>query len=142
VTQPKVLLLERSDATRGAMRELLESENCDVVSPGSLTEGLSQISARCFDVLVINLGTQRVTDYPAIAAALRMFQPECPLVAVSDSFNKRETELAIRIQADYIVSPENVREVARDLHAKHSRLKITTKLDTKSPPSRIATSAP
>ena len=137
MTRPKVLLLERSDAARDATRELLESENCDVILAGTLAEGLNQISAESFDALITNLGTQRLTDYPMVVAALRIFQPECPVVAVSDSFNIRETKLAIRIQVDYMVSRTSIREVARDLHTKNASLK-TTKLDAEPRASRIA----
>jgi DNA-binding NtrC family response regulator len=122
MTRTKVLLLERTDAARDAMQTLLESENCEVVSSGTFAESLRQIYAQQdFDVLMTNLRTQRAGDHLTLLAAIRAFQPECLLVAVSDSLDIRDAQLAIRLQADVIVKPSNVKQVAKLLYASTAR---------------------
>jgi DNA-binding NtrC family response regulator len=128
MTRPKVLLLERTAAARDAMRRLLESENCEVVSSETFAEGLTQILAQQdFDALITNLRTQRAVDHPKLVAAIRAFKPQCLLVAVSDSLDVRNAERAIRLEADFIVRPSNVKQVAKLLYARTA--------ETDSPPS-------
>jgi len=116
-TRTKILLVEGNDDTRNAMRESLERENCDVVSSGTVADGLSEIlSQHCFDVLVINLHTQQAGDNSTLLAALRTFQPACLLVAVSDSLTVEQAAVAISLQADAIVRPSNMKEVAELKH--------------------------
>jgi DNA-binding NtrC family response regulator len=121
--RPKVLLLERIAASRDAMRTLLESENYEVVSSRTIDEGLSEIyEQQDFDVLITNLRTQRAGDHPKLIAAIRAFQPECLLVAVSDSLNARQARLAIRLQADLVVRPAHIKQIAGFLSARVVRL--------------------
>ncbi len=123
MTRPKILLLGGTDDTRNAMRESLENENCDVVSSGTIAEGLSQILAQHFDVLITDLHTRRVGDHPALVAAMRTFAPECLLVAVSNCLTIQQAARAISLQADVIVKPSNIRQVAELLYARTVRLK-------------------
>jgi DNA-binding NtrC family response regulator len=104
MTRPEILLLERTAAIRHAMRESLESENCEVVSSRTFSEGLDQIYERQdFDVLITNLRIQRAEDHPRLVAAIRAFHPECLPVAVADFLDVRGAQRAILLQADYIV---------------------------------------
>jgi DNA-binding NtrC family response regulator len=119
MTRPKVLLLERTAAIHDAMRESLESENCEVVSSRTFAESLDQIYERQdFDVLITNLRTQRAEDHPQLIAAMRTFRPECLLVAVTDFLDVRDAQRAILLQADYIVKASNVKDVAKLLKAR------------------------
>jgi DNA-binding NtrC family response regulator len=119
MTRPKVLLLERSTASREAMQKLLESENCEVISSGTFAESLDQIyEQQDFDLLITNLRTQRAGDHPRLVAAMRTFNPECLLVAVSDALDARDAQLAIRLQADFVVKPSNVRQVPKLMYAR------------------------
>jgi DNA-binding NtrC family response regulator len=131
MTRPKVLLLERIEAARDAMRRLLESENCEVVLSGTFAESLTQILAQQnFDALITNLRTQRAGDNSKLVAAIRAFKPECLLVAVSDSLDVRDAQRAIRLQADYVVEPSNVKQVARLLHARTAETDSLPRLET------------
>jgi len=122
MTRPKILLLERTAAARDAMRKLLESENCEVVSSGTFAESLSEIyEQQNFDVLITNLKTQRADDHPKLVTAIRAFKPECLLVAVSDFLDIEEAKLAVRLEADFIVKPSNVKQVAEFLYARTAK---------------------
>ena len=124
MTRPKILLVEGNDETSNAMRKSLENENCEVVSSKTVAEGLSQILAQQrFDVLITNLHTRRVGDNSTLVAALRTFQPACLLVAVSDSLKLEQAATAISLQADVIVRPSNIKQVAELLNAKTLTLK-------------------
>jgi len=95
-----------------------------VVSSKTVAEGLSQILAQQrFDVLITNLHTRRVGDNSTLVAALRTFQPACLLVAVSDSLKLEQAATAISLQADVIVRPSNIKQVAELLNAKTLTLK-------------------
>jgi hypothetical protein len=85
--------------------------NCDVVSSGTIADGLSKIVAQNFEVLIIDLHTQLADNRSTLVNAMRTFQPECLLVAVSDSFNLREATMAISLQADVIVKSSNMKQV-------------------------------
>jgi DNA-binding NtrC family response regulator len=123
-TRTKILLVEGNDETSNAMRKSLENENCEVVSSKTVAEGLSQILAQQrFDVLITNLHTRRVGDNSTLVAALRTFQPACLLVAVSDSLKLEQAATAISLQADVIVRPSNIKQVAELLNAKTLTLK-------------------
>jgi DNA-binding NtrC family response regulator len=131
MTRPKILLLERTTASRDAMQKMLEIENYEVVSSGTIDEGLSQIyEQQDFDVLITNLRTQRAGDHPTLVAAIRAFQPECLLVAVSDSLNIREARLAVRLQVDLIVRPAHIKQIAGFLYARTTRLNSLSSSDT------------
>ncbi|MBZ5667156.1 MAG: response regulator [Acidobacteriia bacterium] len=123
MTRPKILLVEGTDDTRNAMRESLENESCDVVSSGTIAEGLNQILAQHFDVLITDLHTRRAGDHPTLVAAMRTFQPACLLVAVSNSLTVQQAARAISLQADVIVKPSNIKQVAELLYGTTVRLK-------------------
>jgi len=124
MTRPKILLVGGNDDTRNAMRESLENENCDVVTSGTIAEGLSQILAQQhFDVLITDLRPRRTGDNPTLVAAMRTFQPACLLVAVSDSLTIQEAAMAISLEADVIVKPSNIKQVAELLYARTVTLK-------------------
>jgi DNA-binding NtrC family response regulator len=119
MTRPKILLLERNAATRDAIRESLESENCEVVSSGTFAESLNQIyEQQGFDAVITNLRTQRAEDHSQLVAAIRTLQPECLFVAVCDSLDARDARRAICLRVDYIVKPSNVKQVAERLYAR------------------------
>jgi len=94
------------------MRESLENENCDAVLSETIAEGLSQILAQHFDVLITDLQTRRAGDYPTLVAAMRTFEPACLLVAVSNSLTIQQAARAISLQADVIVKPSNIKQAA------------------------------
>lgn len=129
MTRPKILLVDGTDDTRDAMRESLENENCDVVSSETIAEGLGQILAQHFDVLIIDLHTRRAGDYPTLVAAMRTFEPACLLVAVSNSLTIQQAAVAISLQADAILKPSNIKQVAELLYAKTVRLKYPPSSD-------------
>jgi DNA-binding NtrC family response regulator len=130
MTRPKILLLERTAAARDAMRKLLERENCEVVSSGTFADGLNQIyEQQSFDALITNLRTQRAEDHPQLVAAIRTLQPECLFVIVSDSLDIRAAQRAIRLQADLIVKPAHVKQVAERLYARTARLNPSRSAD-------------
>ena len=82
-----------------------------MVSSGTIADGLSKIVAQNFEVLIIDLHTQLADNRSTLVNAMRTFQPECLLVAVSDSFNLREATMAISLQADVIVKSSNMKQV-------------------------------
>ena len=98
MTRPKFLLFGDTDGTRDAMRVSLENE------------GLGQILAQHFDVLVIELGS--VENTTLLVTAMRSLHLECLIVGVSESLNVQEAELAIRLWAHVILKPSNISQVA------------------------------
>ena len=133
MTRPKILLLEHAAAIRDAMRESLESENCEVVSSRTFAEGLDQIYERQdFDVLITDLRIQRAEDHPRLVPAIRAFRPECLLVAVTDFLDVRGAQRAILLQADYIVKASNVKDVAKLLNARTAEADSAPSYEAKS----------
>jgi DNA-binding NtrC family response regulator len=122
MTRPNILLFESVPDARNAMRESLENENCDVVSPETVDDALGQIFVQDFDVLIIDLHTRQAGDRP-LMTAMRTFQPESLLVAVSDSFDIQEATLATHLQVDFIVGRSDMKEVAELLYTEVPRLK-------------------
>ena len=128
--RPKILLAGGTDEVRDAMRVSLESENCDVVSSGTVADGLNQIFAQHFDVFITDLREPQAEDHPTLVTAMRTAYPECLIAAVSDSLNVQEAAMAIRLQVDVILSPTNIKEVTELIEAEAQRTNFAPFLDT------------
>ncbi len=118
MARPKILIFDSPDYVRDAMQQSLENENFDVVLSATISDALALIVTQDFDVVVTDLNARRAGDGPTLVAAIRHFQPEALIVAVSDSLNVQEATMAARLQVDVIVKSFNINQVAELIHTK------------------------
>jgi DNA-binding response OmpR family regulator len=112
--RPKILLVDQYDQVRHSIQRSLGND-FDVLSAATVSDAVGLILREDFNGLVINL--RGASDFCILVAATQYFQSSALIVAVSDSLNIQEAILAIRLRADIIVKPSNIREISQLLYA-------------------------
>lgn len=113
MTRPAILLVDDNDDVRNGLREGLEGNDFEVVTAASVTQALSLIVARHFDVLITDLHMPDPGDGFAVVTAMRHAQPEALTLVVSGFPDVQEAMAAILLHADQIlVKPFKISELA------------------------------
>ncbi len=84
ITGPKILLVADNFAQLLLTRELLETQDCTVVSSVGVKGALRQIARQNFDVLISDLHRPKPEGCLAVVAAMRDKQPAALTLVVSD----------------------------------------------------------
>ena len=84
ITRPKILLVADNFAQLLLTRELLETQDCTVVSSVGVKGALRQIARQNFDVLITDLHRPKPEGCLAVVAAMRDKHPAALTLVVSD----------------------------------------------------------
>lgn len=113
MTRPTILLVDDNDDVRKGLQEALESKDFEVVPAAGVTQALSLIVTRHFDVLITDLHMPDPGDGFAVVTAMRHAQPEALTLVVSGFPDVQEAMAAILLHADQIlVKPFKISELA------------------------------
>ncbi len=102
----KILFVDDEPAIRLSVPAILQMHGFEVVSAGTVSEALHQISHKSFDVLISDLNIGNPGDGFTVVSAMRRTQPNC-VTLILTGFPAFETALqAIRSQVDdYLIKP-------------------------------------
>jgi DNA-binding response OmpR family regulator len=122
----KVLLVDDDDSVREMMTLTLEHKGFDVVAARNVTEALTLITTKSFDVLITDLHMPNPSDGFAVVTAMRHIQPKALTLLVSGYPDVKSAMDAILLEADeIIVKPFETKKLADLVHDKLSTRKPT-----------------
>jgi CheY-like chemotaxis protein len=99
----RVLLVDDNDAVRTTMQQVLELNNFEVVSAGSVNEALAHIAAEKFEVLLCDLHMPGRGDGLTVVSAMRHANAKAVTLVFSGYPEMQEALSAILVQADEIL---------------------------------------
>jgi DNA-binding NtrC family response regulator len=129
MTRPKILLFDQDDCVRDTMQQSLEAVRIEVRSVANVSDALEVLLREDVDGMVIDLQMQSEEEGRCLMTAIQHFQSNALVVAVSDSLNVEQAKTAMRLQADIVVRPRNVQQVANHLREKAQRRRCSSTLD-------------
>lgn len=102
----KILFVDDEPAIRLSVPAILKMHGFDVVTAGSVSQAIQEISTKPFDVLISDLNIGNPGDGFTVVSAMRRTQPNC-VTLILTGFPAFETALqAIRSQVDdYLIKP-------------------------------------
>jgi DNA-binding NtrC family response regulator len=129
MTRPKILLFDQNDCVRDTMQQSLEAMRIEVRSVAKVSDALEVLLREDVDGIVIDLHMQSEEEGCCLMFAIQHFQSSALVVAVSDSLNIEQAKTAMRLQADIVVRPCNVQQVADLLRETAQRRRYSLTLD-------------
>lgn len=115
----RILFVDDEDNVRLTLPVLLEKHGFDVTPVASVADGLVQINAVSFDVLVADLNIHREGDGFLVVTAMRRAQPNCKNFILTGYPGLENAIRAIQNQVDdYFTKPADVEELVAKIKAR------------------------
>jgi len=126
----KVLLVDDDGAVRAMVNEGLQRKGFEVVTASSVTEALSYIATKSFDVLITDLHMPDPGDGFTVVSAMRHSQPNALTMLVSGYPDVQSAMAAILLEADeVVVKPFEIGRLTELVREKMINRKPTKRLD-------------